>query len=157
MAQQRWWARRRDSFKQKTLAFIKQWNLRKLPALCFACKHSCFVCLCCSSSWTDSLLLLLEKGEENLRVAAAPRALLLPGALVFTFQSLKNSGGIHRALMPSRTPGDSQEQKWWWLTAGKSGWGGGHLSSQKLRLSQSSALVSSNCPETTLRLFLICV
>lgn len=47
-----------------------------------------------------SLLLLLEKGKENFRATAVPKALWLPESLVFTFQNLKNSDGIHTALHP---------------------------------------------------------
>ena len=46
--------------------------------------------------------MLLEKGKENFRDAATPKALLLVELLALTFQDLKNSGGIHTALAPTR-------------------------------------------------------
>jgi hypothetical protein len=45
---------------------------------------------------------LLEKGKENFRDTATPKALLLLELLALAFQDLKNSGGIHTALTPTR-------------------------------------------------------
>lgn len=64
-------------------------------------------------------LLWLERGKENFRGAAAPKTLWLPESLVFTFQNLKNSGGIHTALIPSGVLEDLKAQKCSWPSRGR--------------------------------------
>ena len=69
-----------------------------------------FVSLVCCSSLNHSLPALLEKGKENFRDAATPKALLLLELLALTFQDLKNSGGIHRSHQ-DLSPADFQAYK----------------------------------------------
>ena len=86
--------------KQMTLAFMRKGHLGNCQHL--ACWHCCFASLACRSSLNRSLPLLLEKGKENFRDAATSKALLLLELLALTFQDLKNSGGIHTTLAPTR-------------------------------------------------------
>ena len=52
--------------------------------------------------------------KVKLQRCTTPKALLLSDLLVFAVHSLKNSGGIHTALTPSRIPADFRAQKCSW-------------------------------------------
>lgn len=94
--------------KQMTLAFMRKGRLGNCRHLACVSTLLLIVSLVCRLSLNRSLPALLEKGKENFRDAATPKALLL--LLALTFQDLKNSGGIHHSHQ-DLSPADFQAQK----------------------------------------------
>lgn len=94
------WRQRRGSYFQNKWLWHSQKHKLAGCQLLF-CVRTLGLCFPTCSSWKAAPPPCFWGQKENFRGAAAPKVLLLSELLVFTFQNLKNSGGIPPAFPPA--------------------------------------------------------